>query len=177
GLSTLGSFRSRCRAHDVINVQYLKPDHATSFPDRETPPQPDLHLFNASVRNALNDVGIHCDASTHTPRSCSDRSSSFLLIPAKRVLTLPIERDTDFKDNANITEQSSVHQMGDREPTPMVRPLDPRLYSTGHITRTPIGGVAPLDSSLESEGSCAFANTPFAVLFAFFARGGSGSPQ
>ncbi|TYJ51108.1 hypothetical protein B9479_008340 [Cryptococcus floricola] len=29
-------------------------------------------------------------------------------------------------------------------PTPMGRPLDPRLYSTGHITRTPVGGVAPL---------------------------------
>ncbi|TYJ53296.1 hypothetical protein B9479_006060 [Cryptococcus floricola] len=29
-------------------------------------------------------------------------------------------------------------------PTPMGRPLDPRLYSTGHITRTPVGGVTPL---------------------------------
>ncbi|TYJ52841.1 hypothetical protein B9479_006521, partial [Cryptococcus floricola] len=29
-------------------------------------------------------------------------------------------------------------------PTPMVRPLDPRIYSTGGITRTPIGGVPPL---------------------------------
>ncbi|TYJ51161.1 hypothetical protein B9479_008284 [Cryptococcus floricola] len=29
-------------------------------------------------------------------------------------------------------------------PTPMGRPMDPRLYSTGHITRTPVGRVPPL---------------------------------